>query len=142
MKCYRPYWSKLLFWWGISMIHLLLGGPSSLLCLKIFSKKVYMFKRRMSYTIEQTCPPWSRPRLEGYFGWPRRSILWCFRPSLKLTQNQDPLWLICFHPSLFLIFSKIPFDANTTRNFGFCNYRLQLEFNCMRHIQLQICVVA
>jgi hypothetical protein len=29
----------------------------------------------------------------------------------------------------------------TTRNFGFYNYRLQLKFSCMRHMQLQICVV-
>jgi hypothetical protein len=29
-----------------------------------------------------------------------------------------------------------------TRNFGFCNYHLQLKFSCMRHMQLQICVVA
>ncbi len=32
--------------------------------------------------------------------------------------------------------------SNTTRNFGFCNCRMQLKFSCMRHIQLQICVVA
>jgi hypothetical protein len=31
---------------------------------------------------------------------------------------------------------------NTTRNFGFCNCLLQLKFCCMRHMQLQICVVA
>jgi hypothetical protein len=30
----------------------------------------------------------------------------------------------------------------TTRNFGFCNCRLQLKFNYMRRMQLQICVVA
>jgi hypothetical protein len=30
----------------------------------------------------------------------------------------------------------------TTRNFGFCNCCLQLKFSCMRHMQLQICVVA
>jgi hypothetical protein len=28
-----------------------------------------------------------------------------------------------------------------TRNFGFYNYRLQLKFSCMWHMQLQICVV-
>ncbi len=31
------------------------------------------------------------------------------------------------------------------RNFGFCNYRLQLKFSCMRrmrHMQLQICAFA
>jgi cytochrome c oxidase subunit 1 len=33
-------------------------------------------------------------------------------------------------------------SVSTTRNFGFCNCRLQLKFNCMRHMQLQICVVA
>jgi hypothetical protein len=32
--------------------------------------------------------------------------------------------------------------GDTTRNFGFCNFRLQLKFNCMWHMQLQICVVA
>ncbi len=104
MKCCRPYWAKLLFWWRISMIHLLLGGPSPLR-LKIFSKKVSMFKRRMSYTIEQTFPPWSRPRLEGHFGWPTMSILWCSRPSLKFTQNQNPLWLTCFHPQVYSLSS-------------------------------------
>ncbi len=31
---------------------------------------------------------------------------------------------------------------NTTRNFGFCNCRLQLKFSCMRLMRLQICVVA
>jgi hypothetical protein len=30
----------------------------------------------------------------------------------------------------------------TTRNFGFCNCRMQLKFSCMRHMQVQICVVA
>ncbi len=30
----------------------------------------------------------------------------------------------------------------TTRNFGFCNCYMQLQFSCMRHMQLQICVVA
>jgi hypothetical protein len=31
--------------------------------------------------------------------------------------------------------------VTTTKNFGFCNCHLQLKFNCMRHMQLQICVV-
>jgi hypothetical protein len=29
-----------------------------------------------------------------------------------------------------------------TRNFGFCNCRMQLKFSYMRHMQLQICAVA
>jgi hypothetical protein len=29
-----------------------------------------------------------------------------------------------------------------SRNFGFCDCFLQLKFSCMRHMQLQICVVA
>jgi hypothetical protein len=32
--------------------------------------------------------------------------------------------------------------TNTTRNFGFCNCRMQLKFSCMRHMHLQIYVVA
>jgi hypothetical protein len=33
-------------------------------------------------------------------------------------------------------------DHLTTKIFGFCNCCLQLKFSCMRHMQLQICVVA
>ncbi len=32
--------------------------------------------------------------------------------------------------------------SNTTRNLPFCNYRMQLVFSCMRHMQLQIRLVA
>jgi hypothetical protein len=31
---------------------------------------------------------------------------------------------------------------NTTRNLPFCNCRMQLVFSCMRHMQLQIRLVA
>jgi hypothetical protein len=38
--------------------------------------------------------------------------------------------------------TKLVTSVNTTRNFGFCNCRMQLKFSYMRHMQLQICVVA
>jgi len=38
--------------------------------------------------------------------------------------------------------SRVKEMAHTTRNFGFWNCHLQLKSTCMRHMQLQICVVA
>jgi hypothetical protein len=38
-------------------------------------------------------------------------------------------------------YTNLP-NHDTTRNFGFCNCRMQLKFSCMRHMQLQICAVA
>ncbi len=65
---------------------------------------------------------------------------------INIITEKLKIWLNLSNQNLHLItyiwLIKPLQNLYNTRNIGFGNCRLQLKFSCMRHMQLQICVVA
>ncbi len=84
--------------------------------------------------------PSSPFRFVYQFGGRRKCSSWASTPFVSIELAKSCLWTLGLDPKLCPLGGH---DAwNTTRNLPFCNCRMQLVFSCMRHMQLQIRLVA